>query len=169
MKKIAEAYNLLLSKYFEEAVKPKQKIKLLQKKLIILYNLLKKWETYMNIVKASGEIINHMIVAEKAESNQEAAPPKAEEVELKAGEQITADEDATSGSEEDDQMVDLEKEETDNKEEEKKIKEEFEKIKKKSTLDTKEEDKSVKDPMQKLLSDLFTKIGIFDENNIFSY
>ena len=106
MKKITEAYVQLLSKYYAEAAKPKNKIDLLHKKLLILYNLLKKWDSYISLVKAGSDMMTTMMEMEAQEKEKVEEEP--EKQELKEGEQQTADEDATSGSE--GEVIDLEKE-----------------------------------------------------------
>lgn len=69
IKKVSDAYHLLLSKYFETIAQPKHKIDILYNKLLILYNLLYKWEEYMEIVKASTEVVNYYMSIEKKGAN----------------------------------------------------------------------------------------------------
>ena len=160
MKKITEAYVQLLSKYYAEAAKPKNKIDLLHKKLLILYNLLKKWDSYISLVKASSDMMTTMMEMETQEKEKVEVEP--EKQELKEGEQQTADEEATSGSE--GEVMDLEKEELDVKKEEKMFKEEVAKFREEKKQGKEEEKKTTEeDPMQKLFSDLFHRIGELDQ------
>lgn len=164
---MSDAYHLLLSKYFETIAQPKHKIDILYNKLLILYNLLYKWEEYMEIVKASTEVVNYYMSIEKKGSEfyteKEITPKKKKK---KEGEQLSADEEVTSASEgeqneQNDETIDLEKESSLSKRDMKKIKEDMEnmRVKKKEDDSKTGEQEGRKEPMQKLLDDLFEKVG----------
>ncbi len=65
IEQLEKAYNSLLGKYYEEIKKPKKQIEILKEKLIILYNLLSKWEEYTYIVKMPNSYAENLL------SNQE--------------------------------------------------------------------------------------------------
>lgn len=127
----------------------------------------------MTIVKASNLTIEHYMNLEKEAFEED--EPKNEDLEKdeekKEGEPLSADEEATSGS--DDEKINLEKQEKNEKFEMKKFREEMEKIKEKREELKKEE--ISKDPMKQILDDLFVKIGLrkkiyeFFKKNIILY
>jgi len=118
---------------------------------------LKKWDSYISLIKANSEVMTTMMEMEKQE--KDGAPEEPEEKGLKEGEQQSADEEATSGSD-GEAVMDLEKEDVDVKKEEKMLKEEA--LKMKEEIQEKEkEKKQEEDPMQKLFTELFHRVGKF--------
>lgn len=123
-----------------------------------MYNLIHKWDSYISLIKANNEVMTSMLEMERQEKQGGEESVEKSKAELKEGEQQTADEEATSGS--DNEVMDLEKEELDLKKEEKTFQEEAAKIKDEIKAEEKEEKKE-EDPMQKLFTELFHRVGKF--------
>ena len=118
----------------------------------------------MNIVKASNEVITQMISLEEFEKtprNETEVKKEKGDEDGEEGDQMSAEEKATSGSDLEDnkKVLDLSKEDEDFEQEKKKMNDEFKRMRQLQKIEIKEDEPE--DPMEKVINELFTKIGDF--------